>query len=269
MTVVSERSGPVPPVIELMGRRIHAIDESECVRRIAEALGHGRGGWVVTPNLDHLRRLVSDASFARVCDGATLTVADGRPLVWASKLRGTPLPGVVAGSNLVNSLSAALARDARRAFYLGGDPGTAEATARRLSALHPGLVTAGIECPAVGFERDEAVFAKLRATLIEARPDVVWVALGSPKQEHVIERLRDALPRAWWLGIGISFSFVSGDVKRAPRWMQRTGLEWVHRLAQEPRRPARRYLVEGLPFAARLLTRSAVERFRRRGGDQT
>ena len=95
-----------------------------------------------------------------------------------------------------------------------------------------------------------------------ANPDIIYVALGSPKQEWLIGQLRGYLPRAWWLGIGISFSFLSGHVKRAPMWMQRAGLEWLHRLCQEPRRLARRYLVQGLPFAALLFASAIKNRFR-------
>jgi N-acetylglucosaminyldiphosphoundecaprenol N-acetyl-beta-D-mannosaminyltransferase len=102
--------------------------------------------------------------------------------------------------------------------------------------------------------------ATMEATLLAAAPDIVFVALGSPKQEVLIDRLRHALPRAWWLGVGISFSFVCGRVKRAPRWMQQSGLEWLYRLSQEPKRLARRYLLDGMPFACRLLAGSLLAR---------
>jgi hypothetical protein len=106
----------------------------------------------------------------------------------------------------------------------------------------------------------------LTAVVVGARPDIVFVALGSPKQEQLIDRLRDRLPRTWWLGVGISFSFLAGEVKRAPRWMRKTGLEWVHRLVQEPGRLAKRYLVHGVPFAMRLLAGSTLRGMARRLG---
>jgi N-acetylglucosaminyldiphosphoundecaprenol N-acetyl-beta-D-mannosaminyltransferase len=98
--------------------------------------------------------------------------------------------------------------------------------------------------------------------LAETRPDIVYVGLGFPKQEHLIEKLRPSLPDAWFLGIGISFSFVAGQVKRAPRFMQRLGLEWLHRMAQEPGRLLRRYLVHGIPFAIVLLALTIAVRVR-------
>ncbi len=115
----------------------------------------------------------------------------------------------------------------------------------------------------MGFDADPTAMAALEARLAASGADLVFVALGSPKQERIADALAHALPRAWWIGVGISFSFLCGDIVRAPRWMQRTGLEWVHRLAQEPRRLARRYLVDGIPYAIRLLGRSALERGRR------
>ena len=249
------------PIVRLLGVEFHAVTERECVQHVATELGAGRGGWIITPNLDHTRRLVADADLRALYSGADLSVADGLPIVWASRLQGTPLPERVAGSDLIWSLSGALAEDARGAFFLGGDPGTAERAAEALCARYPGLVVAGTSCPEVGFERDPARMDALRAELSAAAPDLVFVALGSPKQERLIETLRAEHPATWWIGIGISFSFVAGDVARAPRWIQRLGLEWVHRLIQEPRRLARRYLIEGLPFAFRLFAGALRARF--------
>jgi N-acetylglucosaminyldiphosphoundecaprenol N-acetyl-beta-D-mannosaminyltransferase len=253
----SAASALAPRTIELLGIRLHAMTEDECVRHVHAELGAGRGGWVTTPNLDHLRRLVRDASFRELCARSSLIVADGAPLVWASRLQRTPLPARVAGSDLISSLSAAAAAHGRSIFLLGGDTGTADGAARVLRERHPTLRIAGTLCPEPGFERDPARLAALRETLQRADPDIVYVALGSPKQERLIDELRPLLPRAWWLGIGISFSFLTGDVRRAPVWMRKTGLEWVHRLCQEPRRLARRYLVDGLPFALVLISRCA------------
>lgn len=261
----TEQVDPGPPRIELLGVSLHAITEAECVARVHAELAAGRGGWVTTPNLDHLRRLVRDDSFRTLCAGSSLAVADGAPLVLASKLQRTPLPARVAGSDLISSLSAAAAEHGRSVFLLGGDPGTAEGAARVLRERHPTLVIAGTACPEPGFERDSARLRALTEMLERARPDIVYVALGSPKQERLIADLRPILPAAWWLGIGISFSFLTGDVRRAPAWMRRAGLEWVHRLGQEPRRLARRYLVDGLPFAAVLFTRTAWRGVTRRG----
>ncbi|HRT97654.1 MAG TPA: WecB/TagA/CpsF family glycosyltransferase [Planctomycetota bacterium] len=244
----------------LCGVRLDAVREAECVSLILERLKAGRGGWVVTVNLDHLRRLVRDAEYARLCQGACLMVADGMPLVWASRLQGTPLPERVAGSNLISSLSAAAAREGRSVYLLGGAAGSAVAAASRLQQRYTGLKVVGTDCPPMGFEGSSDQMGAIEERLLRARPDIVYVGLGSPKQERLIGRLRGGLPGAWWLGVGISFSFLGGQVRRAPRWMQLAGLEWVHRLAQEPRRLATRYLVQGVPFALLLFARACAAR---------
>jgi exopolysaccharide biosynthesis WecB/TagA/CpsF family protein len=255
-----------PSVVDLCGVNLHAIDEQECVERILRGCAAGRGGVVVTPNLDHVRRCRNDAEFALLVGKADLVVADGMPLIWASKLQGTPLPARVAGSDLISSLSGAAASAGKTIFLLGGDPGTAEAAADVLRERYPGIQIVGTCCPPMGFDADARKINEVTSAVVSARPDIVFVALGSPKQERLIDRLRDRLPGTWWLGVGISFSFLSGDVKRAPRWMRATGLEWVHRLVQEPGRLAKRYLVDGIPFAARLLAGATWRGLARRLG---
>lgn len=243
--------------VELDGIQLHALEEGQCVEHVVAEISAGRGGWIVTPNLDHMRRLRRDARFKESYRRADLSVADGMPLVWACRLQRTPLPGRVAGSDLIWSLSRAAAERGAAVFLLGGDPGTADEAARELRARCGGLRVAGTCCPAPGFENRPDEMAEIVERLEATRPEIVFVALGSPKQEILIELLRAHLPNAWWLGCGISFSFVAGRVKRAPVWVRRLGLEWVHRMAQEPRRLVRRYLVDGLPFGAALMARSA------------
>lgn len=255
---------PDVPTITLCGHRVHRLSEGQCVAHVMDALAQRRGGWIVTINLDHLRRLVHDPSYPELIAPAELVVADGKPLIWAARLQGTPLPGVVAGSNLVWSLTAAAAEHQRSIYLLGGSPGAAEGAAATFLARHPVLRIAGTLCPQISDPRAEAQLAPLRAQLRAAAPDIVYVALGSPKQEQLIAALLDCLPQAWWIGVGISFSYVNGDIRRAPVWMRRCGLEWAYRLSQEPQRLARRYLVEGLPFAARLAGSALAGRFSRR-----
>jgi N-acetylglucosaminyldiphosphoundecaprenol N-acetyl-beta-D-mannosaminyltransferase len=189
------------------------------------------------------------------------------PLVWASKIQGRPLPERVAGSSLVMTLPAAAVGTDTSFFLLGGDAGVAESAAQRLVGDHAGLRLAGTYCPPVGFERNPTELAKIEAAIDAAKPNVVFVALGFPKQDRLIARLRGTRTSMWFLSCGIGLSFVSGEVQRAPVWVQRLGLEWLHRLAQEPRRLARRYLVEGFPFMARLVLSAVRGRFRAQDAD--
>ncbi len=402
--------------VHLDGMGIDRITEDEVVAVVRDALTCGRGGRIITPNVDIMRRAAADPYARRHLDDADLIVADGMPLIWASRLGGNPLPERVAGSSLIWSLSAGLARDARSVFLLGGTPapggtpgpggtpapggtiagrrtavdpvsrrpaavdlatgrsvaadsvagrssaadsvagrsaagrfpavgrrmitdgglaspaaaarpaakarsagarsraatarahetitraraaaarnraldapidrpgaegaaltstkdsstagrerptpvapdraaascGAARAAARLLGAS-PGLRIAGTLSPAYGFEEDEATYREVCDQVIAADPDLVFVGLGFPKQEIVIERLRPHLPKTWFVGCGAAVNFVAGDVQRAPLWMQRTGLEWAHRLGVEPRRLAGRYLRHDAPYALRLL----------------
>lgn len=149
-------------------------------------------------------------------------------------------------------------------YLLGGNPGTAERAAEELMRRYPGLVVVGTYCPPFGYDKSPEEMARIKDRVVAAAPDIIYVAVGSPKQEQLIEQLIKVYPKGWYLGVGISLSFVTGEVKRAPAWMRKTGLEWVHRLSQEPKRLFRRYLVDGVPFAIKLLAVSAVERFKRR-----
>jgi N-acetylglucosaminyldiphosphoundecaprenol N-acetyl-beta-D-mannosaminyltransferase len=257
------------PAVELAGVRFHALTESQVVAHVLDELDAGRGGFVVTPNLDHLRRCARERDYAGLVRRADLAVADGVPVVWASRIAGTPLPGVVTGSNLISSLSAGAGPRGRSVFLLGGAPGTAEGAARFLTERGAGLRVAGTSCPPPGFEESREEMTRLEKAVTAAAPDIVYVGLGSPKQERLIERLRATAPRAWWIGVGVSFSYLTGDVPRAPVWMRKVGLEWAYRVFREPRRLARRYLVEGIPFGIRLMCWAFAQRVRGRGAAST
>lgn len=253
------------PTVSLRHVRLHSVTEDEVIDAVIDSLQSGKGGWIITVNLQHLRQCEKDAEYRSIVDEADLVVVDGMPLLWAGALQGTPLPQRVAGSDLVSSLTGAAAEHDRSIFLLGGAVDSADVAASILQARYPKLHIAGTCAPEYGFENDPAQIDQIGDMLVAAAPDIIYVALGSPKQERLIRQLRGRLPSAWWLGVGISFSFVAGHVKRAPRWMQRYGMEWMHRLAQEPRRLGRRYLVQGLPFGARVLVSSMVKGWRSPG----
>lgn len=248
------------PRVELSGVRFDRLTEDDVIGRVVAALRTGRGGTIVTPNIDILRQVRQDRDARGYVEAASLVVADGAPLIWASRLRGTALPERVAGSDLIWSLSAALAAERRSAYLLGGAPGAATRAAEVLAARYPGLRIAGTDCPPYGFADDPPALAAACAAVRAAAPDVAYIGLGFPKQEKLIALLAPELPGTWFVGCGAAIAFAAGLARRAPRWMQRTGLEWLHRLATEPRRLARRYLVHDLPFAFRLLTTSLLRR---------
>ncbi len=240
------------------------VTEADAVRAILDAAEAGSGHWTITANLDHIRRYRRDPVQRALIDEADLVVADGMPLIWASHLAGDPLPERVSGSSMVWSICEAASARRQSLFLLGGDPGVAERAADIFRNTYPGLEIVGSVCPPLGFESDEQELDRIERQVTNAAPRIVFVALGFPKQDLLIRRLRKSLPHASFLGVGISLSYATGDVSRAPGWICSLGLEWAYRLLQEPtRRLARRYLVDGLPFGVRMMLSAARHRGRR------
>jgi len=254
----ASRQCPVPDRVLIRGVPFDRLTEDGVVRLVMARGAAGTGGSVVTPNVSMLR-LSTRGAMTQLISGAELSVCDGAPVLWASKVMGSPLPERVTGSSLIWSLSEAAAAEGRSVYLLGGQPGAADAAADNLKRAFPGLVVAGTSCPDHGFERDDVQFQALAEALERARPDIVYVGLGFPKQERVSNRLREHVPHSWFVNCGAAIHFAAGLQDRAPVWMQRAGLEWAHRLAYEPRRLASRYAAD-LLFAAGLLLEAVFAR---------
>jgi N-acetylglucosaminyldiphosphoundecaprenol N-acetyl-beta-D-mannosaminyltransferase len=184
-------------------------------------------------------------------------------MVWGAKLRGTPVPERVTGASLILSLTQAAAQEGRSVYLLGGAAGVPEQARAALCHRYPTLIVAGAEAPPLGFDGTAAGIDAVCARVAAAAPDIVYVGLGFPKQERLIARLAPAVPSSWFVGCGAAISFAAGTLRRAPRWMQQAGLEWLFRLASEPRRLAHRYLIDDVPCAALLLLTCAAHRFGR------
>jgi len=246
-----------------MGLRLARVDWHELVDHVFASLQVGRGGWLITANLDFLRRYVCEPETRALYDAAEIRVADGMPLVWACWLQGDRIPERVPGSSLVWPVVERAAREGRSVYLLGGAPGVNGRARRVLVEKYPSLKLCGGSSPAISSPPSSSDVEGVLPELIKARPDILLVGLGSPKQEELIHLLREHLPSTWMVGVGISFSFIAGDLKRAPEWMCRMGVEWVHRMLQEPRRLAKRYLVDDLPFALRLFPHAVRVRLQR------
>ena len=241
------------------------VDLAEAIARIDALVRAHLHAMVVTPNVDHVVRADREPDYAALVRRADLVIPDGQPLIWAARLLGTPLKERVAGSDLFPALCAHAAAAGYRVFFLGGDPGVADAAARVLAERLPGLRIVGTYCPPMGFEQDAAERRRTLEAVRAARPQLVFVGLGSPKQERWIATQQHEYGPAVSIGVGISFSFIAGHVKRAPRWMQRMGLEWLHRLTQEPRRLWRRYLVTDVGFLGIVMRQWRQARLRAAG----
>lgn len=255
--------------VNLLGVEIDALSLPEALTEIAQRVAAGGPSLIVTPNVDHLVKLQDDSAFAAAYRAADLVLADGAPVLWACRALGRPLPGKVSGSDLGPALAAQCAQLGHSLYLLGGRPGAADEAARRLQARHPGLRIAGTDCPPFRFERTPALNRATIERVRAAAADVLLVGLGAPRQELWLHRHLDELGAKVALGVGITIEFMAGRVQRAPRVLQRVGLEWSWRLAMEPRRLWRRYLLDD-PVFFRLVARQwrqerQERRTRRRG----
>jgi N-acetylglucosaminyldiphosphoundecaprenol N-acetyl-beta-D-mannosaminyltransferase len=200
----------------------------------------GRTHQIATVNADFVVNSLHDPELRRILQEADMATADGMPLVWASRLLGGPLPGRVTGADLVPALAGRAAERGYSIYFLGAKPGVAAQAAELLARRHPGLRVAGVYSPPAAsvLEMDRSVCEQVRA----AKPDILLVAFGNPKQEKWIRMYAPELQVPVAIGIGGTLDMIVGVTKRAPAWMQRAGLEWFYRLSQEPRRLLKRYV---------------------------
>jgi len=205
--------------------------------------------YVVTPNADHMVILQQHAEFRECYRNADLVVADGMPLVVASRLLRKPLPERVTGADLVPALfSAAEENQPLTVFLLGAGPGVAERAKENIHTRWPAVRVVGTYSPPFGFEQQPAENAAILGRIEAAQPDVLVVGLGAPKQELWVYRHRETIAAKVSLCVGATIDFLAGELRRAPRWMQRCGLEWFYRLLCEPRRLCKRYARDAWVF---------------------
>ena len=244
--------------VELLGATVHGVDMAGALDRIAELRQRGGGHLVVTPNLDHLAVLRGDNAMRRAYDLAELRLVDGFPLVLAARVAGTPVQGRVTGADLLPSVCAVAAASGQRVMVLGGEPEVAAAGVTRLAERYPGLDICS-DSPPLGFERDLVLDRAAVEAVRAVAPDFLFVCIGAPRAEiwagSHLEELGDVVVMC----VGAAIDFAAEAVQRAPALVQRVGAEWLWRLAHEPARLWRRYLIRDLPFAI-LLFADAVRR---------
>ncbi len=248
----ASQAAPLPPAIwqsspdrgelpaAILGIPFDNVTTAETMARIGAMIESRRPHYAATANVDFAVQAMEDIELRRILLEAHLVMADGMPLVWASRWLGNPLPERVTGSDLVPRLLAEAEQQGWRVFFLGGTSASVAAAAANATARHPRLQLVGAYSPPFKplIEMNhEDILTRIRA----AQPDILLVAFGCPKQEKWINMHYRAAGVPLSIGVGATIDFLAGTVSRAPRWMQRTGLEWVFRLLQEPRRLFRRY----------------------------
>ncbi len=263
MVISPKSAGSGPIKIQVGELWFDALTQQEVVDAVRAAWATGRGGSIIPVNIDVALAATRDRALAELIARGSLVVADGMPLVWAARAKGDVLPERVAGSSLISPLCAAAAADGKSVYLFGGADGVPRRAAEALATQCPDLCIVGTQSPEFGFDGTAEGARRAMAAVVRTAPDLVFVGFGFPRQERLIEQLRRELPSAWFLACGGGIAMTAGVVRRASPLMQRLGLEWLHRLAQEPRRLARRYLRDDLPFALALVARSAAQRRRR------
>ena len=205
---------------------------------------------IMGPNAFLVTLASTNRSFAEALNKASLCLPDGVSVVWGARLLGVRVPERVPGGEFMERMCALCAENGLSVYFLGGMPGAAEGAARALTERYPGLQVAGTDCPPPGFEQDEMLNEGVRSRIAAARPDLLCVALGAPRQEIWMLDECGSLPIGAALSVGAAFDTQAGLRKRAPAWTHNIGAEWLYRLAMEPRRLWKRYLLGNLGFAA-------------------
>jgi N-acetylglucosaminyldiphosphoundecaprenol N-acetyl-beta-D-mannosaminyltransferase len=242
--------------VGVWGLRLAPLTFDETIARVHQLVNDGEPTFFITANVHYAMLTASDPRLTRVNEKAAFLVADGMPLVWASRGQKTPLPERVAGADLLPALCGDAARSGYRVFLLGGGPGAGEEAARRLLERLPRLQIVGIEAPVLE-NLSQREHEQLRARIRQARPDLLFAALGQPKGELWLAEnyLRLGVPVS--VQVGAALDFVAGRVPRSPRLLQRVGMEWAYRLYREPLRLTTRY-ARNAWFALRMLARDAM-----------
>ena len=244
-------SGPAVERVNVLGVGISALNLERAFSVMAEAVEQGRKGYISVTGVHGVTEAQDDPEFRRILNGSFLCTPDGMPMVWMSKLAGKREVDRVYGPDLMELICERGVARGWKHFFYGGAPGVADELKAKLQARFPGLQVVGTYTPPF-----RPLNADEERTLIEqvaqARPDLFWVGLSTPKQERFMAAYLPNLDAKLMIGVGAAFDFHAGKVKQAPRWIQRSGLEWAYRIWQEPRRLWKRYARNNPLFVGRV-----------------
>lgn len=231
--------------MKFMNTEIDNLTMQETLQAINQLIQENKSAYVVTPNVDHIVQLETNRELQEVYKNAALILTDGKPLLWIANWYGTPIKEKISGSDLFPLLCNMAAAKGYKMFFLGAAEGVAKRAAENLTMKYKGLQVVGTYSPPFGFENNKNEMDKIKNMIKASKPDILIVGLGCPKQEKFMYHHCKELGVPISLGLGASFDFEAGNIKRAPRWMANHGLEWLFRITQDPRRMAKRYLVNG------------------------
>jgi N-acetylglucosaminyldiphosphoundecaprenol N-acetyl-beta-D-mannosaminyltransferase len=239
--------------ITMMGCQVDNLTMEETLQTIDGFVQSGKPHQHVVVNVDKLVKAAHDAELRRIINDCALINVDGMPVVWASRLLGQPLKERVAGVDLFEALMQRSSQTGWRVFLLGAREEVVSEVKRRYEIKYPGLTVCGYRNGYWKPEEEAGVVEQIRA----AQADLLFVAISSPKKEHFLGQYQEHMKIPFAMGVGGTFDVAVGRVKRAPLWMQKSGLEWFYRFLQEPRRMFRRYFIEDMAFVWLFLKEAA------------
>ena len=232
--------------INFMNTEIDNLTMDETLIEIDKLIRLNKCAYVVTPNVDHIVQLEKDEELKRVYENASLILADGKPLIWISNFYKTPIKEKISGSDLFPKVCDLAAKKGFTMYLLGAAEGVAAKATKNLMQKYKGLNIVGTYSPPFGFEKDKKELDKIKDQIQKVHPDILVVGLGCPKQEKFMYHHCKELGVPISFGLGASIDFEAGNIKRAPKWMSEHGLEWLYRITQDPKRLAKRYLVDDM-----------------------
>lgn len=230
----------MPPRVNVLGVGISALNLESAVATLAKALETGRRGYVCVTGVHGVMESQDDTALRQIHNHSLLTTPDGMPMVWMGRLAGHRSMSRVYGPELMEHVFEWTRKSGHTHFFYGGNTGVAEELKERLEARYPGIRIVGTYTPPfrpLTPEEERSLIAQVGA----AKPDFLWVGLSTPKQERFMAAYADKLDARILMGVGAAFDFHAGRVKQAPRWIQRSGFEWLYRTCREPRRLWKRY----------------------------
>lgn len=230
--------------VSLLNTHVNNLTMKETVEQIGGFISAKCVSYVVPINVDVVIKMEQDVELREIVDVADLVLADGKPLIWISKLNRKPIREKVSGSDLIPELFSYAEEKGFSIFLLGGEKDVAQEAGRRLKMQFPRLKLKGLYSPPIGFDRDDVELAHIDQLIFEAMPDILVVCLGCPKQEKWVAAHYRTCGAIVSICAGATVDFLAGRVKRAPRWMSDHGLEWLYRFSQEPKRLFQRYFIE-------------------------
>lgn len=230
--------------MKFMNTEIDNLTMKETLQAVEQLIQEDKSAYVVTPNVDHIVQLETSKELQDVYNNAALILTDGKPLLWIAKWYGTPIKEKLSGSDLFPLLCNMAAKKGYKMFFLGAAEGVAAKAAKNLAKRYKGLQVVGTYSPPFGFENNADEMNKIKEMIMKTKPHILVVGLGCPKQEKFMYHHCKELGVPISFGLGASLDFEAGNIKRAPKWMADHGLEWLFRITQDPKRMAKRYLVD-------------------------